>query len=188
MFLTDLFESNQQSLFHATKWEYYKDQLEHDMLTAAMIHRYWKDGRRHDRGQPNWEDHVWIKGLSLSRDIRFCLKWGNPIFELDKSLITTKYKILPVTWFSSSINKSGSIRRESEEFLWMETSDLTGDGVEIVKYADNDKLKFKPLHKYCKSVIISEFFFKILPKDAKQELETNCKKYCDKWEIPLKRM
>lgn len=145
------------SLYHATKLPYCNDQLKHDELHAAMIHRFWKDGKRRERGEKGYEDHVWIKGLSLTRDLQFALKWGFLIYELDKTLLTQRYKLLPITWFSGRVS-GGSKRREAEEYLWMETSKLSGDGREVIEYANNGKVRLKPLHKYCKKNYSFEIF------------------------------
>jgi len=187
MLVTELFEDVSSSkLYHATKLQYCKDQLQHDRVMAAMIHRFWKDGKRRERGDPGYDDHVWIKGLSLSRNLRFCLKWGILVFELDRELLKRKYKLLPITWFSqNTADPKGTYRRrESEEYLWIDTSNISGDGPEPVKYADKEVF-IDGWHKYCTKIYVSSFYLENRTVHYYHEFLYAVQAFGEKYKIPV---
>ena len=176
MKLEKLLESKSASLYHAVPHKYILDQLANDRIIAATIHRNWKDGLRYSREDKNYDKHVWIKGLSLSRDINFCLSWNPYIYELDQEKLCHNYKLLTINWLSKS-------RREAEEFLWMDTSNISGDGAEVVRYSENGKAKLNNLHKYLKKIIISKKRY-IKGSVSFEKTIDDIKVYCEKYNIP----
>lgn len=194
MKLNTILESKSADLYHATKINFYEDQLKGDYITASVIHRWWKDGSRHDRRNPDgshnvgseddknpkWKDHVWIKGISLTRDVNFAKKWGGIIFVLDQQKLDARYKFLPMRWSSMH-------RNESEEFLWMHTSDISGDGPEPIRYAEDGKIKLTNLHKYVKKILVKKDFFKGFTKPKEHYMQPILQ-YSEKWNIPVEEV
>jgi hypothetical protein len=180
MKLQSLFERRLAELFHAAKLKYYEQQLKEDMITASVIHRWWKDGKRRERGQPGYEDHVWIKGISLTRDPGYAKRWSGEtiIYTLDQAKLAQRYKFLPIRW-------SSRYRTEAEEFLWMDTSDISGDGPEPIRYHDDGKVKLKNLHLYLKKITIFKKGFDGLTGGVFEKVVKNCEEYGKKYNIPV---
>lgn len=187
MLIRDLVEGRTADLFHATKIKYYEEQLKGDFITASVIHRWWKNGLRHERPYNNlpnrpteeiWKDHVWIKGISLSRSFDFCAKWGPIVYTLDQQAIANRYKLLPLKWSNSRV-----VRSEYEEFLWMDTSDISGDGPEPIRYAEDGKIKLTNLHKYLKEITFIKKYTHDL--DNLDKIKDNVDQYAKKYGIKV---
>jgi len=171
-------------LYHAITHERAIKALDENKLGGYTIQRYWKDGRRRKDDEPDYESGLWMRGLSLTRDIEFAKTWNDVIFVFDQEKIKTKYKLLPYNWGYSIGNgyKQGArMKREREEFL------ITGISSEhnpkTGKPYTQQRRRFKafddmrntpngyiePLDKYLIGFFISERFIDILKKYNKEE-------------------
>jgi hypothetical protein len=170
-----LIEQRSADLYHASKLKYYKEQLNGDFITASTIHRFWRDGVRRERGDPKYDEHVWIKGISMTRSLNFSKKWGPIIYTLDQGALASRYKLLPIMWTKTRI--------EDEEFLWMNTSIISGDGPAPIRYSDDGKVRLNNLHKYIKHITLVKNFFGGSAHldnfyiDVKTNVEAYAKKY-----------
>ena len=191
-----LLERRMADLYHATKINYFKDQLEHDYITASTIHRWWKNGLRHERSNGDgsynhgkasdknskWKDHVWIKGISLTRDFNFAKRWGPIVYTLDQTALDARYKFLPMKWQSPKVK-----RFENEEFLWMHTSKISGDGPEPIQYADDGQVKLTNLHRYLKKITLVNKY--VTKNDSfYQDTKDRCEAYCKKWNLEFEEV
>src|ERR1035437_115733 len=174
--------SRSADLYHASKIGFYEDQLKGNFITASTIHRYWKDGQRRERGEPKYDDHVWIKGISLTRSLNFAKRWGPIVYVLDQAKLTARYKFLPLKWNSPKVK-----RFENEEFLWMDTSKISGDGPEPVRYAEDGKVKLNNLSRYLKRIILVNKFFgpNYKTDEFYLKVKDNLEKFCKLNKIPL---
>jgi len=160
------------SLFHAFREEKYADiAVQNNELAATTTQRFWADGKRRKDNDPEYEGSYWMKGISVTRDIRFATKWGTVIFELDQAKITQRYKITPFNW-GYSIPSNGDHKREREEFIVVKSTldkydrpDEEGGGLDLRRFKSPEGA-VKPLSDFLKGIYLSTYVVKELSVGA----------------------
>ena len=119
-----LFKDSQYSnVFHVVNIKYALIQLKTGEMLPNTTHRYWKDGRKYlDDGSDTYKSSYWYVGISTTRDTEFARIFGGNkhsiIYELDIEKIKQNYKVIPIDWGSSIINRNlNNARKEAEEFI-----------------------------------------------------------------------
>ncbi len=151
-FIEYLTEERGGALFHAMSIENASTAIRTNSIRGYTGHRVWADNLRRERGDPNWEKHVWVKGISLTRDRLYAEKWGPIVFVFDYSKLSQRYKIIPLAW------SQRNIKREREEFLILAKTDMQGDGPEVVRMLNNPQGTLAPLTEYTVGVYFSPKF------------------------------
>jgi len=138
-------------LYHGLSPVRAEEALKRNEIRGFTSHRSWEDGaRRWDKTEPGWENHTWMKGVSLTRDRRFAEQWGAIVFVLDADKLRQHYKIDPLAW------SPRNPKREKEEWVRLHKSDhISGDGPHIMQYLNDPIGSIKPLDRYLVSVYIS---------------------------------
>lgn len=109
--------------FHVVNSKYVFTQLKNNEIIPNTTHRYWKDGRKYmDDGSDIYKSSYWYVGISTTRDTEFARVFGGNkrsiIYELDIEKIKQNYKVIPIDWGSSIINRNlNNARKEAEEFI-----------------------------------------------------------------------
>lgn len=91
--------------------------LSQNRLAAKSTQRFWDDGKRRKDNDPEYENSYWMKGISLTRDLRFAMSWGDVTFRLNQNWLSKRYKIIPFNWGYSIPGEIKNHKREREEFL-----------------------------------------------------------------------
>ena len=144
-------------LFHGIKAQYAIPALKSNCLKTHSFHRYWKDGRRLERGESGYEDHVWMGGICLSRDKQYAATRDVFVLEFSKDALRHRHKIIPLKWFQR--------RYEAEEFLQNQITTLSGDGAAIINYFDNNPGTITNLDKYLTGFYLVEKYKKYMADD-----------------------
>ena len=164
MKLTNLFESARSPLYHGyNQPDHALEAIKNNEMAATTAQRFWHDGKRRKDNDPEYEKSFWMKGVSLSRDIKFALHWGSIVFVLDQDKLQQNYKIIPFHWGYS--NPSGSHhKREREEFVvrkstWDNYYDSDEDDEE--KFFNWNRFKsaegsIKPLDRYLIGIYVED--------------------------------
>jgi hypothetical protein len=106
----------------AALWHGYRDAwkaiaaLNKNEMGGTTTQRFWADGKRRKDNDPEYEDSYWMKGISLTRDPHFAMKWGDVMIKLDQAKIAQRYKIIPFNW-GYSIPSGNHHKNEREEFV-----------------------------------------------------------------------
>lgn len=172
-------------LYHAITHERAIIALTENKLGGYSIQRYWRDGRRRKDDEEGYESGLWMRGISLTRDVDFAKSWNDVIFVFDQEKLKTKYKLLPYNWgysIGGGYIQGSKAKREREEFL------ITGISSELNpktgkhykqkyrRYQEFDKMYktpngyIEPLDKYLIGFFISNHFIDILKKYNKNQL------------------
>ena len=133
MKLTDfILEGPDAPLYRAMQLEFALDSLNANKIAGTTKHRFWKHGKRYNDAHPEWDDAFWMKGVSLTRDIKFAQSWATVVFQLDQRRLQQTYKIIPFNWGFGIAGGYNHHKMEREEFVvlkktfdryWNETHD-----------------------------------------------------------------
>ncbi len=85
-------------LYHALEYKYAEQAIRDNRLSATSTQRFWPDGRRRKENWVDYQDSFWMKGVSLTRDLRYALRWKDITFVLDSRKLREKVKIIPFAW------------------------------------------------------------------------------------------
>lgn len=104
-------------LFHGYKeLKYFCQAMNENRMAGSSVQRYWDDGKRRKDDDPEYRGSKWMKGLSLTRDIRYAMGWGRVVIALDADALRKRHRIIPYNW-GYSIPNNPVHKREREEFL-----------------------------------------------------------------------
>ena len=110
--------SSTELLFHAVKTEYVREILERGSIKGFTSHRFWDDGKRYKDNTPEYEDSYWMKGISMTRDIRYALDWGHVILVFDRREILKNHPIESYNWGNHLAGRSSTDhKKEREDFV-----------------------------------------------------------------------
>ena len=133
-------ESAVEKLYHGIDFPHACQALRDNRMLATSTQRFWHDGKRRREHEPDYRNSYWMKGISLTRDIRYALGWKGVTFVLNGTLLRQKYKIIPFAWnyhFAPSARNINH-KREKEEYLILKQ---TLDDYQIQDYPE-DKPRF----------------------------------------------
>ncbi len=162
MKLYQLFEGRDAPLYHSTGIGSAISIIKTDEIRAATEHF------THKLHIGKTMDETSIKGVSLSRDIRFCLKYSlsmmNVIFEINQTKLSQTNKLVPISYFDSgwqSSYKKDKTRRSINSFDY-----------ESEEFCINS---IKPLSKYLISIIVSrnlmDFYNNMKDSEYKEQMK-----------------
>lgn len=110
--------NNTELLFHAVKTEYVKEILERGSIKGFTSHRFWDNGKRYKDNTPEYQDSYWMKGISMTRDIRYAIDWGHAILVFDRREILKNHAIESYNWGNHMANRhSTDHKKEREDFV-----------------------------------------------------------------------
>lgn len=112
----ELFEQSRAPLYHSMELEHAFTALKKNKLEPRTGQRVWSDGIRRTDDDPLYNESMWVKGWSMTRDIEYAKSWKGMFFVMDQDKINQNFKILPYSW-GSSISTSTNIKKEREEFV-----------------------------------------------------------------------
>ncbi len=107
-------------LYHAIEYKRAMEALIQNKLGGYSIQRYWEDGRRRKDDEDDYESGLYMRGLSLTRDVDYAKDWNDIIFVFDQEKLKNKWKILPYNWgysIGGGYKQGSNAKREREEFL-----------------------------------------------------------------------
>jgi hypothetical protein len=176
-------------LYHGLKSKYATLALENNKLNGYSLQRIWKNWKRYQDDQPEYNDSDYLRGISTTRDIEYANRFGGGIiFIFDKDKLKSKFKILPYNWgYNIGNGYRSNIKREKEEFV------ITGfdknyliNSITGEKYDDEDTVFNKyidmiespkgaidPLDKYLIGFFISEIFIDTIDIKTLNKLKSN---------------
>lgn len=138
-------------------------------MAATSTQRWWPDGRRRKENDPDYRDSYWMKGVSLSRDPKYAMGWGNVVFALDQRKIAQRYKIIPFNW-GYSIPSGNHHKREREEFVAVKRDADTynrpeedGGGFDTPRFMADEGYALKPLSAYLLGIYVSVYLATEMP-------------------------
>ena len=110
---------NQNLLYTGTSFEYGMVQLQNNEIKPTVVHRYWTDSILRTHDEPGYESKCyWLQGLSTSRSLKVASSFGGLVWEINRDIIKTKYKIKCKDWGSTIPNREIKNRgKEQEEFI-----------------------------------------------------------------------
>lgn len=155
------------NLYHAIKIKYALNALEKNALDAYSIQRYWSGGKRKKDNEPDYDDSYFYRGISLTRDKQYAIKWENIIFEFDQQKLKQKYKIIPYNWgYSISNTNRQNYKKEKEEFLIVSKTEKSyPDDIDFLKMLEKPGGTIKPLDKYLIGIYINERTYNVYTKN-----------------------
>ena len=177
---------NVNPLYHAIKHEWAIKALSDNKLGCYSTQRYWKDGKRRKDDEEDYDSGLWMRGLSLTRDIEYAKTWNDIIFVFDREKLKHKYKLLPYNWgysIGGGYKQGDRAKREREEFLFTGVDDINNPRTgkhykdKYLNYKAFDIMKntpkgyIEPLDKYLVGFYISNHFMKNLKKYNLKELK-----------------
>jgi hypothetical protein len=151
-------EASRADLYHAIKPEYAITSLENNKLDCHSTQRTWPGGIRMKDDQPGYNDSDWMRGLSLTRDIKYAQGWGGVVFIFDQVKLKTKYKIVPFNWgylIGRGYKQGSNAKREREEFLITGVEKGPLNHNEFMKMLSKPMGSIEPLDKYLKGFSIN---------------------------------
>lgn len=135
-----LSEARMAPLYHATRLSNYQTIMKENQIDAGTYHQ-------HDRTIK--QNKPTVRVVSLTRDIRFAMRWGNRksygdyvILELDQQKLIQKYKLVPYNHFQDdeyTYKNEGKTRQ---------LQDVKFGGFPVNQYEENVIGDIKPLSKY----------------------------------------
>ena len=158
-------EQSRANLYHALEFEYAVSALKKNKLDAYTFQRYWPDGKRRKDNDTDYYQSHYYRGLSLTRNIRYAVKWNDVVFVFNQNKLSSKYKIIPYNWsYSLSVR---DIKRETEEFLVVSKIDKPiPDNVKLIKKLQKPGGKVYPLDKYLIGFYINNRIYDIVTKNG----------------------
>ena len=137
-------------LYHGLDFYKLEIFLREDRIPGYSGQRYWKDGRRRKDNEKDYNESMWYKGISTTRDLNFAKQWGQTIIVFDKDKLKQDYKIVPYQWnYSISADYIKDHKHEREEFI------VTGYADDL--YPDISFGSIKPLSKYIIGFYVSDY-------------------------------
>jgi len=113
-----LIEGRDAPLWHGVAHYHSINQLNQNFIEGTTTQRFWPDGRRLKDNHPDYRDSFWLKGVSLTRDIKYAQGWGDIVYEIDQRALSQRYKIMPFNWgYSGHGIRNQHHKREREEFV-----------------------------------------------------------------------
>ncbi len=184
--LKEIIKAGISPLYHALKTERAIKALTENKLGCYSTQRYWKDGKRRKDDEDDYNSGLWMRGISLTRDIEYAKTWRDVIFIFDQHKLKTKYKIIPYNWgysIGGGYKQGSNVKREREEFLFVGVSDINNP--KTGKPYKNDYRNFKafddmrkstlryiePLDKYLVGFFVSSHFIDTMKTYSKDKLE-----------------
>ncbi len=67
-------------LYHGLDFNKLETILREDKIPGYTSQRYWKDGLRRKDNDPDYNNSMYYKGISTTRDINFAKQWGSNIY------------------------------------------------------------------------------------------------------------
>lgn len=113
----NLLEGRDAPLYHGVRFDYAIEQLQKNRIEGRTSQRFWPDGRRLKDNHPEYEDSFWLKGVSLTRDIKYAQHMGDIVYVIDQRRLSQRYKIIPFNWGYSGKHRQVDPKREREEFV-----------------------------------------------------------------------
>lgn len=115
---------NANVLYHGTNLDVMVEILKRGSILGYTTHRYWEKGARYQESDPQYKESFWMKGISMTRDVNYALKWRPFVFVFNKDAILKNYKIQLYNWFHHGA-RVPEIKKESEEFVVLHKTDKT---------------------------------------------------------------
>jgi len=156
-------EMSRADLYHAIKPEYAVDALKNNRLPCHSIQRSWEGGIRLKDDHPDYNSSDYLRGISLTRDIKYAKNWQIVVFIFDQEKLKTKWKIIPYNWGYSigrGYRQGMNAKREREEFLITGLTKGPLDGQEFLNAVETPEGNIEPLNRYLKGFIIEPDYMK----------------------------
>lgn len=190
-------EGRDASLFHGFKTlKYALVALKNNEMLGTTTQRWWPNGiEQVPENDPRYRGQsYWMKGISLTRDVKYAASWGDVVFELDQSLLVHNYKIVPFNWMRSHVptkwdDQASTIhyrKGEREEFLILEKDPNSyklppeewtefSDNLDMKAFRAPASKKLAPLSRYLKAVYIEKTFYDKFPDRDYEEIKAHPK-------------
>jgi hypothetical protein len=159
-----LLEDSRAHLYHAVKAAYAINALNKNILDAYTFQRYWSDGRRRKDDDPNYSKSFYYRGISLTRDIEYAIKWSDVVFVFDQDALRNKYKLIPYNWGYSigrGYKQGSRSKREREEFLIVSKIEKHLTNQQLINVLKTPGGGIEPLDKYLIGFYISKDYYEI---------------------------
>lgn len=131
-----------QVVFHGIKFEYAGQILEENLIKGHTTQRYWSDGRRRQDHESDYQDSLWMKGISTTRSLEFAANWAPVVLVLDLSKIKNAKEVVPFAW-NYHMKQSSNFKKETEEFVVLSRTGKTYKNSEDPEFMEeyNDAMK-----------------------------------------------
>lgn len=116
LFSAKTWTASNQVVFHGIKFEYAGGILEENKIKGYTTQRYWADGKRRKDHEKDYEDSLWMKGISTTRSLEFASHWAPVVLVLDLSVISQAKEVVPYAW-NFHMKDSNNFKKETEEFV-----------------------------------------------------------------------
>jgi hypothetical protein len=185
-------EFNCMPLYHAINSDRAIIALNENKLGGYSFQRTWEGGKRLKDDQSGYEDSLFLRGISTTRDITYANNWNDIIFVFDKNKLKTKYKIVPYNWgysIGKGYKQGARMKKEREEFVITGRSDSVtyGKNNKSIFYDKKDKINsfldmketpkgyIEPLDKYLLGFFIGERYLEYQKDEDIKYLTTHDK-------------
>lgn len=169
-----LLEDSRAHLYHAVQATYAIDALNKNFLDAYTFQRYWPDGKRRKDDDPDYYKSFYYRGVSLTRDIEYALRWNDIVFEFDQNALKTKYKLIPYNWgysIGKGYKQGPRSKKEREEFLIVSKIEKSLTNQQLVDVLKTPGGRIQPLDKFLVGFYISKRFYEIFGGDSNDTIK-----------------
>jgi hypothetical protein len=109
--------SSQKVVFHGVRLDYVGTILEENKIKGYTTQRYWEDGRRRTDADFDYNESLWMKGISTTRTLDFAANWAGVVLVLNLDKIKANTEVVPFAWNYHISKGSGHFKKETEEFV-----------------------------------------------------------------------